>query len=319
LFAVVSLLVLETCVTSDVIEIENMARLGRVTCGWKRPELSLDSVRPYWRDAHSPAIARRAGIYEYRHYPLDPPRAALFGALPGVQTRCDDAARLMWLSDVRYADQAGLDAFGASPGPEVKAQILADIEMIVDKSTTYLVLGDNGRTLVDTTDEAAPAGPRPRPTYQVFIRQRGGEAPFRAGLQALATRWAATPGVRRLRLSLFEVPDMEAERKAGYPVKTHPVDQQYQAWLDLALDTDDVARDLFNSQQAVEFAAFAATVHAYPTPAVYTFNYGGHPTLIGLRGYAALAAIRSLGAEHQKDPGLLEWMYGQVAKGVTVA
>jgi len=27
---------------------------------------------------------------------------------------------------------------------------------------------------------------------------------------------------------------MEAERRAGYPVKTHPVEQQYQAWIDLS-------------------------------------------------------------------------------------
>lgn len=48
---------------------------------------------------------------------------------------------------------------------------------------------------------------------------------------------------------------------------------------------------------------------------IYTFNAQGRPTLIGLRGYAALAAIRSLGADHQRDPLLLEWMYGPVAQG----
>jgi hypothetical protein len=95
---------------------ENQATICRVTCGWKLPHLDLAVVRPYWRDAHSPGIARRPGIYEYRHYPLDPP-IALFGNVQGIDSDCPDDARLMWLSDVRYADQAGLDEFSAHPGP----------------------------------------------------------------------------------------------------------------------------------------------------------------------------------------------------------
>ena len=304
---------------SAFIEIENKAGLARVTCGWKRPELSLEDVRPYWRDAHSPAIARRAGIYEYRHYPLDPPLADLFGQLSGIETHCDNSARLMWLSDVRYADQAGIDAFGATPDTAVKANILADIEMIVDKSTTYLVIGENGHTLIDRTDDPAPAGPAISPVFEVFFRQRGEEAAFRDVMRTLATNWAASPGVRRVRLNLFEVPDMEAERRAGYPVKTHPVEQQYQAWIDLVLDSTEVAKSLFGEEAGVDHGAHISTVHAYPAPAVYTFNYSGRPTLIGLRGYAALAAIRSLGAEHQKSPNLLQWMYGPFADGGPLA
>ena len=304
---------------SAFIEIENKAGLARVTCGWKRPELSLQDVRPYWRDAHSPAIARRAGIYEYRHYPLDPPSADLFGPLPGIEVGCADAARLMWLSDVRYADQAGLDAFGATPEAAVKANILADIEMIVDKSTTYLVIGENGCTLVDLSGDPAPAGPAMSPTFEVFFRQRGKEAAFREVMRSLAAHWAATPGVRRVRLNLFEVPDMEAERRAGYPVKTHPVEQQYQAWIDLVLETTEVAKLLFGKATGTDHGAHISAVHAYPAPAVYTFNYSGRPTLIGLRGYAALAAIRALGAEHQKSTNLLEWMYGPYAEGGPLA
>ncbi|WP_293897692.1 hypothetical protein [Phenylobacterium sp.] len=294
------------------VALENLAGIGRVTCGWKRPELSLDAVRPYWRDAHSPAIARRHGVYEYRHYALDPVEPDLFAAIEGVERAPPADQQLMWLSDVRYRDQAGLDAFGASPGPQVKAQILADIEMIVDKSTTYLVLGDNGRTLVDSSGDPAPAGPAAH-SYGVFLKQRGDEAGFRAHVRAMAARWAAGPGVRRLRLNLFEVPDMDAERKAGYPVKTHPPEMQYQAWIDLALAGPEAARGLMSPADGLDHAGHLRAVHAYPAPAVYTFNCAGRPTLAGLRGYPAMAAIRGLDAGHQRDPGLLRWMYGDVA------
>ena len=299
------------------IEVENQAGLARVTCGWKKPELSLEFVRPYWRDAHSPAIARREGLFEYRHYPLDPVRQDLFAPIDGVVFEAPADQQLMWLSDVRYRDEAGMEAFGASPPPAQKAQILADIELIVDQSTTYKVIGENGQTLVDTTGDPAPQGPSLRPNFGVFFRQRGEEADFRACLRSLARRWAHAHGVRRVRLNLFEVPDMEAERAAGYPVKTHPQHLQYQAWIDLVVDDEAAARDLTRGLDDV--AAHISAIHAYPAPAVYTFNYNGRPTLSGLRGYPAYAAIKSLGAVHQIDVGLLDWMFGPVVRGGPLA
>jgi hypothetical protein len=149
------------------------------------------------------------------------------------------------------------------------------------------------------------------PTFGVFFRQRGEEVRFRACLTALAQRWAATPGVLRVRVNLFEVPDMEAERLAGYPVKTHPMEQQYQAWIDLVLESETVARALVRREDAEAIAA----IHAYPAEVVYTFNYAGRPTLVGLRGYSAYEAIGFFDAAQHRQPGLLRWMYGDVAEG----
>jgi len=304
---------------ADDVQIENEAGLARVTCGWKKPELSIDAVRLYWRDAHSPAIARRDGLYEYRHFQFDAVRSDLFAPVDGVEYACDAKAQLMWVSDVRYKDQAGLDAFGRSPDGDVRAQILADIELIVDKSTTYLVIGQNGRTLLDLTGDPAPQGPVPAPTFSVFFRQRGEEGDFRMLVKSLADRWSRASGVRRVRLNLFEVPDMEAERKAGYPVKTHPVEQQYQAWIDLVVETEALAQALISPTDGINYKASLSDIHVYPTRVVYTSNRAGRPTLVGLRGYPAYAAIRSLGAEHQKDQRLLQWMYGASAEAFASA
>jgi len=296
------------------VDAENRSNLSRITCGWKKPHLSLDWVRRYWRDVHSPAISRRAGLYEYRHSQFDPVHSDLFAADTGILMTCPIDEQLMWLSDVRYADDAGLAAFGESPNPEVKAHLLADIDLLVDKSTTYRSVGKDAWTYLDDTGDAAPAGPVSRPSFALFFRQRGAAESFKEALRALALRWTDAPGVRRVRLSLFEVPDMEAERKAGYPVKTHPVEQQYQAWIDLVVEEASVARGLLSPDETTRLKKHVSVIHAHPVVSSYTFVVGGKPTLIGLRGYPAYEAIQAFDAVGQKQRSLLEWMYGQVAR-----
>ena len=295
-------------------DVENRAGLARITCGWKKPELPLEWVRRYWRDVHSPAITRRAGIYDYRHYQYDQVDSSLFGAVGGVELECPSGGQLMWNSDVRYLDEAGLAAFDATPPPEVKPHLLGDIDLIVDRSTTYRAVGSNALTLVDRTDEATPQGPPATPAYALFMRGRADEASFRECVRELAGRWSEVDGVLRVRMSLFEVPDMEAERKAGYPIKTHPVEQQYQCTVEIVLSEREVGRELLGDRVEVDWAGSIGTIHAYPVAACYTSVYAGRPTLVGLRGYAAHQAIRALGADNQTEAGLLEWMYGSVAR-----
>ena len=292
------------------VDTENGAGIGRVTCGWPLPGLELAHVRRFWRDVHSPAIARRAGIYEYRHQQFGRVRSDVFPAVDGILYACGEGTQLQWQSDVRYADQAGLDRFGADPAPDVKAHLLGDIDMLVGSSTTYLVLGTNGRTYRDETGDAPPLGVPGLPTYGLFFRMRGQDlAAFRTAMTRMAERWAAQPGVVRLRLSLFEIPDIEAERAAGYPIKTHPHEQQYQAWIDLTVADEAVCRGLLAPGDGARIAA----VHAYPVDAAYTFNHAGRPTLAGLRGYCAVEAIGFFDAAQHREPSLLEWMFGPVA------
>jgi hypothetical protein len=299
---------------TESVELENRARLARTTCGWPKAGLEREAVRRYWRDVHSPAISRRAGVYQYRHSPFDPVDPNLFDAVAGIETACPENEQIQWQSDVVYLDDSGLADFLRSPeDPEVTALLLGDIEMIVDKSTTYKALGDNLHTYVDRTGDPTPLGPVPSPRYGLFFRQRPGTAEddFRGVLRALAEVWTEARGVLRVRMNLFEVPDMEAERKAGYPVKTHPVELQYQAWVDLVVDDDKAGGPLLATAGA-DLAEVAVAVHAYPVPAMYTFVFGGRPTLAGIRGYAAHDAIEAFDAQHQKDVRLLRWMYGPV-------
>ncbi|KQS04126.1 hypothetical protein ASG11_07600 [Sphingomonas sp. Leaf357] len=295
------------------VEIENKAGICRITCGWKKPGLPLDAVRRYWRDVHSPAIARRPGIWEYRHYQFDAVQP-LFAPLDGIDQSCSADEQLMWLSDVRYADDAALAIFAAEPADNVRGELLGDIDLIVDQSTTYKAVDDMARTLVDDSAMVPPQGQPPVPAFGLFLRSRSAEPDFRAFVVALAGRWAATPGVRRVRYSLLEAPDVAAERAAGYPIKTHPPERQYQAWIDLAIDDPAVAATLATDGMTDHIRA----VHAYPVAANYTSNYDGRPTFVGLRGYPAWDALTTIGGYNQAQPAIMKWMFGPVADGVTL-
>jgi hypothetical protein len=299
---------------TDAAEVENRATVSRTTCGWQKATLERQAVRHYWRDVHSPAISRRAGVLWYRHSPFDPVRVDLFDPHPGLEFSCPTDRQIMWQSDVVYLDEAAVGTFMGSPAdPQVTALLLADIEMIVDRSTTYRSVGPNLHTYVERTGDPVPMGPTRHPSYGLFLRARHDDEAFRATVRALSERWSELPGVLRLRTCLFDRPDMEAERRAGYPVKTHPEADQYQAWIDLVVDDDTIATGLLTQVADLDVADTVSTVHAYPVPATYTFVYDGAPTILGLRGFAAHQAIAALGADHAVDPRLLEWMYGPIA------
>jgi len=296
------------------IALENRAQICRVTCGWKLAHLSLDAVLQYWRDVHSPSIARRPGIWEYRHFQFAPVALQPSLAASGIITDCPDDEQLMWTSDVRYEDDDAVATFSATPTPDVRASMLADIDLIVDQSTTYRVIGDNGHTFTDRSVPTPPQGPPPTPAFALFFRRRSSEAEFRDFMTTLAADWAKDAEALRVRLSLFETPDMAAERASGYPIKTHPPERQYQAWIDLAVAGKGTLAGLLD---VAGLAAHVATLHVYPLRAVYTSNYAGHPTLVGLRGYPAYQALVGIAGYNQCDPHLLEWMYGEAARGVT--
>ncbi|UVO50498.1 hypothetical protein M0208_08195 [Sphingomonas sp. SUN019] len=294
------------------IDTENHARICRITCGWKKPDLPLDAVRRYWRDVHSPAIARRPGIWEYRHYQFDAVHPIF--DLGEVDQTCPADEQLMWLSDVRYADGAALATFAAEPGDQVRGELLGDIDLIVDQSTTYKAVDEMAHTLVDRSALIPPQGRPSAPAFGLFLRSRTPEAEFRVFVRNLARRWTDAPGVLRLRYSLLEAPDVAAERAAGYPIKTHPPERQYQAWIDLALANEDVAKAL----PTAGLADHVRALHAYPVAANYTSNYAGKPTFVGLRGFPAWDALTAIGGYNQAQPAILGWMYGPVADGVTL-
>ncbi|MEE2704546.1 MAG: hypothetical protein VX397_00350 [Pseudomonadota bacterium] len=298
----------------SLCDIENKAKICRITCGWKKPELPIDWVRLYWRDVHSPAISRRLGIFDYRHYQYDNVIENLLSHIDDISYSCDINEQLMWTSDVRYKSEQDLSLFDSSPIDEAKKALLGDIDLIVDKSTTYRAVNSNAHTFIDISKTSTPQGSYNLPTFVLFLKKKSKEEEFRNFLNSLSLNLSGHNGVIRLRLSLFDEPDMDKEKKAGYPIKTHPKEQQYQASIELVLDKFERGKELFTDINESLAKEHIKEIHTYPVRAVYTSIYASKPTIVGLRGYPAYQAIKALNADNQKNPFLLEWMYGDIAK-----
>ncbi len=303
----------------DIAETENLGTVSRTTAGVHKhvtDPAAAEVLHRYIRDVHSPAIARRPGIHVYRHLSLGALRTDLLPPLAGVAFDGRGSGLLTGVGHLDYRDDAALAAFHAEPAGAAREHLLGDIRVLggpPGRTTTYRTSPGHGHTFVDTTGDPTPQGPTGGHRYAVLLRRRGPAARFAAAVRATAAAWASVGGVRRLRMHLFDPPDMAVESANGYPVFPAPPREHYQAWLDLVLDDDGVGRDLTWGDGA---AAAFGEVHVQVVPVVYTFVWAGRPTVVGLRGYPAWELITRLGAVNQQDPELLAWMYGPAARGV---
>jgi hypothetical protein len=299
-----------------LIDLENRAPVVRVNCGHSSDKHSLASVRRYQRDVHSPAIARNPGIYEYSHFSFDPIRADLFAPVEGLELDCSVDEQINSVAATLFLNEADHAQSIASPPDDARPLLVADVPLIQKWTAPYYAQGPDGaRTLVDTTGIAVPQGPPAQPSFGLFLRQKSDAKAFRECVNQMIQRWSTYSGVRRLRVTLLE--SNEVKQAAGdYGVKavTSNHGQPHQAWIELVIDNDHVAKQLVSKEDSQNLRRYVSALHAYPIAERYTYVYAGRPTVVGLRGYAAYQAIQEFHAVNQEDPRLLQWMYGSVVQ-----
>lgn len=194
--------------------------------------------------------------------------------------------------------------------------LVADVPLIQQWTAPHYAQGpDAGRTLVDRTGIAVPQGVPPQPQFSLFLRQRADARGFREYVLDLAQRWSNHPGVRRLRITLLQSDDVK-QAAGDYGIKGIASAQghQFHAWLDLVLATEAVGGQLLSNTHDKGMRTYVSALHAYPVVERYTYVYGGKPTVVGLRGYAAYQAIEEFAADNQNDARFLQWMYGPVVQ-----
>lgn len=116
----------------------------------------------------------------------------------------------------------------------------------------------------------------------------------------------------RLRVDIF-APYVETPSSPEAVSHAWDPDKRYDATIDVAVsDATDVAAFFASSNISADKVT---AVHAYPVREIYTLVYDGKPTLVGLRGYAAMQAIEEANAEFQKSSQVLKFTYGPVVDG----
>jgi hypothetical protein len=297
----------------ETVASENLAVRARITCNRTQARHDLQELREFLREVHSPCVARRGPLWEYRTEWLRPIDSRFAPLAAGVETDCEPGIQLQTTSDLRWLSEADMVRFHEGPNDEIRSLMTADVRELVAESTIYDVTGQICSTLIDRSGQAAPCGPVPRPTWDIFLRARVSLPDFAVQLRALAARWASDRRVVRLRFCLLQPPDPAGAQRAV--VARHPPERQYQGLIQLQTIDASGAREQLGPQGLNALGEICAAVHAYPVSDVYTWNRAGKPTLAGLRGYPAARAISAFNALQHATPGVLEWMYGLPGQG----
>ena len=270
--------------------------------------VSTEAFRAYWRDAHGPLAARIGGIHDYWQHHLGAPLNDLFPV--GVPQRVPAAERYEGLAEVTFAST---EARASTADEPATALLMAD-EQNVFRGVYQLV--DNGDTRTLAGDPYAPAGGR---GFVVLLRpadaaDRGATHAF--AREHLGPALAGAEAVRRVRLhlnapydgSVWDTPNVENDLPEG---------RRFAAWLEVVAEDEAALRAALASDGLAEamrrMPAAVGAAHAYPVDARHAMMERGEPTLAGLRGATAAAAIRSLGAENQASAPVLRLTAGAAA------
>lgn len=301
---------------TDPVQNDNRARWACIALGFWRRDKSEELMYRYWRDIHGVAVARMPGIYQYRQLHLDTARPALGSTIGGIDFEMPPEDQSNGIADLRFLDKQSVDMLQASQ--HMTVHMFNDEKYLIERNAIYWSTDGNAQTYVDRTGNPMPQGQVAYPTFAVFFRRRDGSQldAFRAYMRTLAERWAGTDGVMRVRLTLLEAFDA-ADFMAQSEGANHYVasDHQYQAWTEVVLEDERVARKLLVSSGGIEHAPYVNAIHTRPAREIYTLVHDGRPTPVGLRGYPAIETITAAEAENQNDLSLLEAVYGPTVHG----
>ncbi|MBD3884493.1 EthD domain-containing protein [Phormidium tenue FACHB-886] len=289
----------------DVAAKENAAAHAATVFGWWRKDVPLEVSYRYWRDVHSVMVARTPGLYQYRLLHLAPVWA-LRSTTAETDSTLAEVDQPHGVAETLFLTKADQQTFGNSP---LNTQyIFKDEQNLCDRNATLSAVGNNAHTFVDRLNDPTLNGEPHFPSFMLCFQQREAidTAQFRQYLvEQLAEPWSQQPAVKRLRLHLLE-PYRDQENS---PCVSHDwaKEKHYQAWMELVVDRQDSLESLLQSNEQPQFIR---AIHSFPIVAYYTLVYNGKVTEVGLRGYPAVQTILEAGAENQRQPDLLEALYG---------
>lgn len=291
---------------NDIASLENAAPLASTVFGWWRKDIPLEVSYAYWRDVHSITVARAPGIYQYRLLQLTANRSDLFSVNGIDYTISDEDPH--GVAEFLFLSSEDVQTFGKSE--LITKYVHKDEQNLCDRNITMSSKQGNARTYIDRTGDT-PNGKPAFPCFMVCLQKTDGVnlEQFQQHLMQKVRDWSEQSQVMRARLNLLEPFD----QSENSPCVSHQSEQvkNYQAWIELILQDEAIAKQFFDDQSA----QYIQAIHTFPIVARYTMVYDGKPTVVGLRGYPAAQAIEQAGAEIQKSPELLAAIYGDFVQG----
>jgi peptidoglycan hydrolase-like protein with peptidoglycan-binding domain len=265
---------------------------------WRRPDVPLTSFDDYWRDVHGPVCARLPGQFQYWQHHVasaDPlPAGAGFDGIAELTFRTA-ADRQTWF--------------------DAAAILMDDEHNIFSKAIGYVTTEGNSTTFVDRLPVGDPNGEVQATKSHVMVRRRPGasDSDFRRFLRdEFAPSLSRHESVRKLRLHLFETPDVSRPGAPGVIHDERPEDQ-YQAAFEIAVDDDSAMRRVETSDQFARLTGGSSpvgTVVRYRERNSYAFVYAGTMTVAGQRGSRTAELIERLNATNQLAPDIRALMVG---------
>jgi EthD domain len=264
------------------------------------------------RSVPGPVCARLPGQYQYWQFHVAHNEGGTFPVVKDVDYSTDVDDQFDGIAELTFKSVADRQTWMTA------SSILMDDEHnIFRKAIGYVTDEGNSRTYVDRIDVGNPNGRLGPVKFHVMVKPANqvSVADFRRYLtDQFAAQVVQSPRVLKLRLHLFEPPDVSRPDAAGV-AHSEPPQKQYRAAFEIGFkDRLDMEAFFASEQYAAavkDQAKYVKQVAPFPERDVYTFVYDGKMTLAGQRGSRTASLITDIGAVNQLRDDVLDLVLGK--------
>lgn len=279
---------------------------------WKRNGLPLVLFYDYWRNVHGPVCARLPGQYQYWQYHVAHDEGGTFPELDGLIGGAHADDQFDGIAELTFRSAEDRQTWFTAA-----AVLMDDEHNIFSRAIGYVTQPGNSRTYRDAIEVGDPNGDLDAIKFHVMVRQKDGIGAddFREHMtERFATSLAGNDRVQKLRLHLFEPPDVSRPDAAGVS-HSEPPEKHYQAAFEIAfrtrLDMDAFFASADYRTTSHDLARYVKELRPFPERACYTFVYGAKMTPAGQRGASTAGLITKVGATNQLKDEILDLMLGR--------
>ena len=287
---------------TDYAKRDEAAKCSFYVLLYKRNGITQDLFDDYWRDIHGAVCARLPGQFQYWQFHVAHNVGGMFPAIKGVDIMSPPQSQFDGIAELTHKSVDDRQIWFTAA-----AVLMDDEHNIFSKAIGYITEPGNSITYCDGIENGAPNCNQPADLikYHVMLRMNDGVAvaDFRKYLtETLAPALQRSPWLLKLRLHLFEPPDLSRPDAAGV-AHSEPVDENYHAAFEIAfknhLDQEYffASKEYFEAIEGIE--KYVKCLYPFPEKYAATFVYDGQITLAGMRGSSAAELITSIGATNQ--------------------